>query len=184
MRLNAEPVGCLLIGETKRMRALRERLTARGVDTASPSPSGDLLTSVQEGLYAARRRGGACVAAEGELWAAALALAAQLSVERVVLIAPTDRAGSPKDDYQKQIERLKGFACRNLFFCVSEVLVLEDAPDERSAKRIDSVCRRLCNARVHRLSLTDQRWTNCKHSPIEAAARFLDEGDFAFSLAK
>jgi len=32
--------------------------------------------------------------------------------------------------------------------------------------------------------MADQRWTNCELSPIDAAARFLSGGDFAFSLAK
>lgn len=186
MRLDAvqSPVGCLLIGDTKRMRALREQLAACGVPTVSAVQGGDLLGAAQEGLCAARQPGGACVAAEGELWAAALALAAQLSVERVALIAPTDRSENPKDDWERQIVRLKGYACRNLFFCVSEVLVLEGESDVRSAKRIDLLCRRLCNARVHRVSLLDQRWTNCEHSPMEAAARFLRDGDFRISLAK
>lgn len=184
MRRNAEPVGCLLIGETKRMRALRDRLTARGIAAMHAASGGDLLAAAQEGLCAVRRKGGACIAAEGELWAAALALAVQLCVERVVLIAPTDFVKAPKDEVEKQIERLKGFARRNLFFCVSEVLVLEEKTDARSDRRIDSLCKRMCNSRVYRLSLSDQRWTNCEHSPIEAAARFLGEGDFAFSLAK
>ena len=186
MRFNAGsgPVGCLLIGRTMRMRALQERLTARGVLTVSASGEGDLLSAAQEGLVAARQPGGACVAAEGELWAAALALAVQLSVERVALIAPTDRCALPGSDWNRQIERLKGFARRNLFFCVCDVLVMEGEADARSARRLDLLCRRLCNARVHRVSLLDQRWTNCEFSPVEAVARFLRDGDFRISLAK
>lgn len=186
MRLSAvrEPVGCLLIGDTLRMRALRERLNERGVETVFAPRQGDLLNAVQEGLYRARRSGGACIAAEGELWAAALALSAQLSVERVALIEPTDRFRNPKDDWERQVVRLKGFARRNLFFCVSDVLVLEGGEDGWPAKRMDLLCRRMCNARVQRVSLADQRWTNCEQSPMDAAACFLRDGDFAFSLAK
>lgn len=162
-------VGCLLIGETAkgRLRALRDRLDARGIATVCVTGQGDLLSGAQEGLRAARRSGGACVAAEGEFWAAALALAAQLSVERIVLILPTDRR-NPKDKWEEQIERLKGFARRNLFFCVSDVLVLEVRGDERSDKRINQMCRRLCNARVRRMSMADDA--------LEAAARFLAQG--------
>lgn len=185
MRLSAvkEPVGCLLIGETIRMRALRERLNACGVETVLAPRGGDLLSDVQEGLYQARKTGGACIAAEGEMWAAALALSAQLSVERVALIEPTDRFRNPKDDWEKQIVRLKGFARRNLFFCVSDVLMLEGA-DGWTRGRLDALCRRMYNARVRRVSLSDQRWTNCEHSQMDAAARFLRDGEFAFSLAK
>ena len=184
MRLKAEPVGCFLIDQTKRMRRLRAILYANGVETVSMLRGGDLFSAAQDGLQAARRSGGACIAAEGEQWAIALALAAQLCVERIVLIAPTDFAKSPETEFEQQIEQLKGFARRNLFFCVSDVLVLEEQTDAQSDRRIDQICRGLCNSRVQRLSLTDQRWTNCEHSPIDAAARFLSEGDFVFSLAK
>ena len=168
-RSDGGTVGCLLIGETAkgRMRALRDRLDACGIATVGVTGQGDLLGGAQEGLRAARRSGGACVAAEGEMWAAALALAAQLSVERIVLILPTDRR-NPKNEREEQIERLKGFARRNLFFCVSDVLVLELRGDGRSDRRIDQVCRRLCNARVRRMPMAD--------GALEAAARFLAQG--------
>lgn len=184
MRPKAERanVGCLLIGETMRMRALRERLNESGVETFFAQQGADLLSSVQEGLYKARRPGGVCIAAEGEMWAAALALAAQLSVERVALIEPTDRCRSPRNDWERQIIRLKSFVRRNLFFCVSDVLLLEG--DGETARRLDALCRRMCNARVWRAELSDQRWTNCEHLHIDAAARFLSDGEFAFSLAK
>jgi len=184
MRLNAESVGCLILGETKRMRALRRLLYDLGIDTVSMPRGGDLFSSAQEGLQAARRRGSVCIAAEGEMWAPALALAAQMCVERVALIAPTDFAKIPESETEKQIARLKNFSRRNLFFCVSDVLVLEQCADAESDRRIDRLCRKMCNSRLRRLSLTDQRWTNCEHSPIELAARFLCEGDFVFSLAK
>ena len=168
-RSDGGPVGCLLIGETAggRLRTLRDRLNARGIATVCMAAKSDLLSGAQEGLRAARRSGGACVAAEGELWAAALALAAQLSVERIVLILPTDQR-NPKNEWEEQIERLKGFARRNLFFCVSDVLVLELRGDERSDRRIDQICRRLCNAKVRRMQMAD--------GALEAAARFLAQG--------
>lgn len=168
-------IGCLLIGETAhgRMRALRDRLDARGIATVGVARQGNLLNGAQEGLRAARRPGGACVAAEGELWAAALALAAQLSVERIVLILPTDRR-DPRDDWERQIERLKGYARRNLFFCVSDVLVLERPGDGRSDRRMDLVCRRLCNARVRRMPLPEDP-RSCA-SALETAVNFLEAG--------
>lgn len=181
MRLNTirEPIGCLLIGETVRMNALGERLNANGVETFFAQHSRDLLSSVQEGLYRARRPGGVCIAAEGEMWAAALALAAQLSVERVVLIEPTDRFRMPRNDRERQIVRLKSFVRRNLFFCVSDILMLE-----KDVEQMNALCRRMYNARVWRAKLSDERWTNCEHLHIDAAARFLTSGEFAFSLAK
>lgn len=185
MRLNAvkEPIGCLLIGETMRMQMLRERLNACGVDTVFAPRGEDLLSCVQEGLYRARRPGGAGIAAEGEMWAAALALSAQLSVDRVVLIEPTDQFRNPKNEWEKQVVRLKGFVRRNLFFCVSDVLMMESGT-EKTKGWMDLLCRRMYNARVWRAAMEDQRWTKYEHSQIDAAARFLSSGDFMFTLAK
>lgn len=177
MGSNQRAMGCLLIGETARMRTLKCRLDALGVSTLSLGQGGPLLSVAQEGLYAVRGPDGACVAAEGELWAAALALAVQLSVERIVLIAPTDTLERGRDEWAKQMERLKGYAKRNLFFCVSEVLVLEGAGDVRSERRIDQVCRRMCNARVHRAALSCE--ARHEGAALDAAARFL-AGSLAF----
>lgn len=172
MRSNEGTMGCLLIGETARMRTLKNRLDALGVSTLSLGQDGQRLSVAQEGLRAVRGPGGACVAAEGELWAAALALAVQLSVERIVLIAPTDTFAGRRDEQRRQMERLKGYARRNLFFCVSEVLVLEGAGDVRSERRIDQVCRRMCNARVHRAALSGEARQE-EGAALDAAARFL-----------
>lgn len=184
MLRNGESVGCLLLGETWRMHELKERLNACSVETAKPALDGDLLCAAQEGLRSVRRNDGlCCVAAEGELWTAALALAAQLCVDRVALITPTNRMKRPKNNFERQIERLKGYACRNLSFCVSEVLVLEEA-DVQDARRMDAVLKRMCNSRIYRAVWADQRWTNCEFSPYEAVIRFLCGGEFLFSLAK
>jgi len=180
--MQSESIGCLLIGETKRMRALRTKLYRHGIDTVSMLRGGDMLGAALDGLQMVRRRGNAAIVAEGELWAIALALAAQLCVEKIVLIAPTDSVKRPENEKEKQIDGLKRFACRNLFFCVSDVLVLEEGED--SDKRIDQLCRGMCNSQIYRLSMADQRWTNCELSPIDAAVRFLSEGEFTFSLAK
>lgn len=176
-------IGCLILGQTAWMTALESRLSEYGVIAVRGREDENLFTSAQEGLCAARRPGGVCVAAEGELWAAALSLAAQLCVDRVVLVAPTDHPNKSTNEQEKQIARLKGFARRNLFFCVSEVLVLECGVDARSQKRMDAVLRRLCNAHVHRLSVRE----NLLHGEdmaVEAAACFLADGEFGFSLAK
>lgn len=173
-------VGCLLIGDASHegLKALGAQLAERSVATAFSGGRGDVLSAAQEGLYAVRGPGGVCVAAEGEFWAAALALAAQLCVERVVLIAPTDRRNS-KEDWERQIQRLKGFARRNLFFCVSDVLVLEKSIESR---QVNQICRRLTNAKVLRVVIGEE--ANVQRRAINAAVKFLIEGDFTFSLAE
>ena len=181
MAMRSERMGCLLIGEAAggRLGALRERLRAAGVATQRVAPGGaDFLEAAQAALYETRGARGACVAAEGACWPVALALAAQLSVDRVALFEP-EAEGAPES--RGALGRIEAYARRNLFFCVADVLVLEGAGGARSLER---VWRGLCNARVERVSLRDQKWTNCKQSPIEAAARFLEAGVSPFALAK
>ena len=181
--MQSESIGCLLIGETKRMRALRTKLYRQGIDTVSMLRGSDMLGAAMDGLQAARRRGSTAIAAEGEMWAVALALAAQLCVEKIVLIAPTDCVKRPENEREKQIDGLKRFARRNLFFCVSGVLVLENAAEAPDG-RMTAVYRRMCNASVRRIALSQEKWMNCKQSLLSAAARFLHVGDFEFTLAK
>jgi len=180
-----EAIGCLLIGGRKRGRidALEAMLRAQGVASIRIGRTDALLCSGQEGLYRIRRPGGTCIAAEGEMWAAALALAAQLHVDRILLLSPTDDRLNTKDEWERQIARLKAYARRNLFFCVSSVLVLESAAEE-SDGRMSAVYRRLCNASLRRVSLPPEKWTNCKQSLLSAAVHFLHAGDFEFTLAK
>ena len=104
----------------------------------------------------------------------------------MALFAPTDGAadGAPESRCRAPSRRLEAYARRNLFFCVSAVLALEAQADERSARRVDRMLHRLCNARVCRASLVDARWLNCKQSPLDAAARFLADGTPPFALAK
>lgn len=177
MRLKSagETVGCLLMGETssERLGRLRERLSVRGVDTVETIGRGDRLCAAQEGLYAARRRGGTCVAAEGEWWTVALALAVQLNVDRVALILPAWCAG---EEAARQQIQMRSFVQRNLFFCVSDVLVLESAMDRRMARELDGVCRKMYNARVWRMTTAEQEWRR-GGIPLETAARFLAAGD-------
>lgn len=122
-----------------------------------------LLERAQESLYAIGRQcRTVCAAAEGEMWPAALALSVQLHVDRIALIRPECAKSS-----DRSLERLKAYVMRNLFFCVSEVLLIGGADDLRFADR-------LVNARV----ACAETWTNCKHSAAEAAECFLLRGDF------
>jgi len=116
------PVGCLLIGETASwMQRMQDELTRRGVYVLC-SPWAD----VQKGFYAVQNKAvRACVAAEGGMWIAALALAVQLNVDRVVLMGPSGGSGRLQSDRQRQANRMKAYVRRNLFFCVSDLLVID-----------------------------------------------------------
>ena len=169
-----EAVGCLLIGnaDSGKLSKLKEQLGAHGVDTVEAVRGSNQFEAAQEGLYAARRRGGTCVAAEGEGWMSAIALAVQLNVDRIVLITP---ANASDDAFARQMMQLRSFVRRNLFFCVADVLVLEDASDQEMRKELDGFCRRLCNARIWRLPVAGG-WMD-RRSPLETAARFLATGE-------
>lgn len=164
-------VGCLLIGNTdsERLSILRKQLGVRGVDTVEAPNGENRLESAQEGLYAARRHGGTCVAAEGAGWMPAIALAVQLNVDRIALIAP---AYAANDAFERQ---MRNFVRRNLFFCVAEILVLEDVSNSEMRRELDGFCRRMCNARIWRLPVAGS-WMG-RRSPLEMAARFLAAGE-------
>lgn len=171
MRLNSaeESVGCLLMGEFSggRMDELRRQLDESGVKTVDASKRTDRWLAAQEGLFAARRHGGTCIAAGGGWWPEALALAAQLNVDRVALIFP-ERSEAAR--YNPPL----GFLRRNLFFCVADVLVLENAQDVQMTRELNSLFRRMCNARVWRMEAE-----KTKVRPLETAARFLAVKDWS-----
>lgn len=96
----------------------------------------DQLQSALQGLDAGR--GGRAIMAVGEGCAAALALASQLPVARIVLMDPAPVPGrwrrglrsNPGKDTEAEgvlrtARRLAGFARRNLPLCVSDLLIVE-----------------------------------------------------------
>lgn len=160
-----QAVGCLLIAERSgtSFERLGMRLAAEDVHIVRVMRSGNLLADAQRGLYAVTRAGKrACVAAEGEMWAAALALGIQLNVDRIVLLFPQECRGIR----DRRLEWLKGYVRRNLFFCVSDVLIIEEAGQSAC---VDKLCRRLINADVWRLHAEEGE----AGASDLAAARFL-----------
>lgn len=149
------------------MEVLRRRLDESGVKTVGASKRTDRWLAAQEGLFAARRHGGTCIAAEGEWWTEALALAAQLNVDRIALIFPEH---SEKVQYNPPL----GFLRRNLFFCVADVLVLENTQDAQMMRELNGLFRRMCNARVWRMEAE-----KTKVRPLETAVRFLAAKDWS-----
>ena len=71
----------------------------------------------------------------------ALALAAQLRVDRLVLFRP---------EFGARRSPAETFARRNLCFCVSEILIFDGA-DAASLKETDALCRGLCSAQIWRV---------------------------------
>lgn len=125
------PMSCLLIEDPLsgglRLSGLCAFLSGRGVWAKRFSYAGvtRLREAMQEQLQALRRCGEASVVAEGAGCGAALALAEQLPVERLVLIEPgwTGRTGEA-GGLRAQLARMERFARNNLCLCVSDTLIV------------------------------------------------------------
>ena len=102
--------------------------------------NGSFLSQAQTALWNARKNSGwVCVAAEGAAAYIALALAAQLPVNRLALLnLPVNR---PR--LSRELNRMRAFARRNLALVVSEVLIA-GAADRRG----QSLARGLVNCDV------------------------------------
>ena len=72
---------------------------------------------------------------------AALALAARMNVDRLALINPCPAECA-------EMRKMQFFAMRNLFFCVSDVLVIERG----DGRAFDRTVKRLSNSRVWRMT--------------------------------
>lgn len=79
------------------------------------------LSQAQAALWQKRRRHGwVCIAAQGEAASIALALAAQLPVDRVAILSP----GQNGPGLPREMRRLKAFARRNLALVTAEILLI------------------------------------------------------------
>lgn len=148
--------------------------------------------ALQNALHALRQ---ACpstvVAARGLGCGAALALAAQLPVERLALIEP--RVALPKRiethmpaSLGRQLRRLCLFARRNLSLCVCDALIVE-GPRARQARALARAglgahCRVL---RLEAMGVCDKLLCpNGEFDVKEAVSRFLWRGELPKSLAE
>lgn len=139
MRPRTMDVGCLMLGGGEFARALSRRLAESGAQVERAD--GETLDAARDGLFRISRRARVCAAAVGKNWATALALAAQLRVDRLALFRP---------EFGARRSPAAAFARRNLFFCVSEILIFDGA-DAAALKETDALCRGLCNAQIWRV---------------------------------
>ncbi len=191
-------VGCLMIDDPSAGEGMLPGLSSF-VDAARLrvmpfrlSGEPDVHAALQVALHALRQ---ACptatIAARGLGCGAALALAAQLPVERLALIEPrlamTKRRDSTiSKDLVRQLRRLCGFARRNLALCTCDALIVE-APGARGAQALTRAGLD-AHARVARLEVGDTRekvlYKNGEFDVKEAVSRFLCRGDLPKSLAE
>lgn len=138
MRPRTMDVGCLMLDGGEFSRTLSRRLADGGAQVERAD--GETLDAARDGLFRISRRARVCAAGVGKSWATALALAAQLRVDRLALFRP---------EFGARRSPAEAFARRNLCFCVSEILIFDGA-DAASMRETDALCRGLCSAQIWR----------------------------------
>ena len=163
MRPRTMDVGCLMLDGGEFARALLRRLADGGAQVERAD--GGTLDEARDGLFRISGRARVCAAAAGKSWATALALAAQLRVDRLVLFRP---------EFGARRSSAEAFARRNLCFCVSEILIFDDT-DASSMRETDALCRGLCSAQIWRAP--------GGNDDAQTAARFLLAEDVQSALS-
>ena len=167
-------VGCLLIGDRKgiwcgRIRGLLQERKAATEEVFSCSGN---LEQALEKFGRIRRCEAACVAAEGPFWSIALALAIRLNVDRIILLMPEKTECCRGDAAEQQLYR---YVHRNLFFCVSEVLIVENNNREACVSDdISALCRQMINSHIWRMRMPDMQKDGDVF--LDTLARFLLDG--------
>ena len=192
-----ETVGCLYIGELvpgpRGSGACHRVADLPGVNlhTFRFSCARTLWDELQMSLQRLRAEWGECaVMAEGSGCAAALALASQLPVERVVRIDPApparlnslrgqplNREGNPETARTRRtLRRLYGFARKNLSLCVCDMLVVECGPGD-GVRALRRAFGNPVNCSVRQLSLrggcAKELYTIREFAVKEAISRYL-----------
>ena len=92
MRPRTTETGCLMLGGGEFVRALSRRLADGGAQVERAD--GGTLDAARDGLFRISGCARVCAAAAGKSWVTALALAAQLRVDRLVLFGRSSARGA------------------------------------------------------------------------------------------
>ena len=116
--------------------------------------------------------------------AGAIAIAAQLQVDRLILIQPRKYTDKDNPFLTRSMNRLHAFARRYAFFCVADVLIADSAQMRRAWEITDSLVQ--CRISTMRLCGSDEKniCTNGESVFKTAIYRFLSTGELAKSLAE
>ena len=176
-------IGCLLVDDampgTANLSGLCALLERRGVRARrfDASAGRDLHGRLQEAYYQARKgcAGQGIVARGAGCWAA-LALAEQLPVDRLILIG-FDAPDTPR----RELARLRAFALRNLSFCVCDALLIDEGRPgfARAVRRLRGLRGRQFALRVR------ADWLQSRpESAADALSLFLQSGELPKYLAE
>lgn len=190
-------IGCLCIDELLPGRAPAggaPLCAAPGMLSRAFRPRGGegLWEALQVALQALRAEArAAAILARGTGCAAALALAAQLPVERLALVDPLlsparVRGGGPNAraaSTERQVRAIARYARRNLSLCACDMLVLQHARGERISRRDLSPYTRLTGL-LFRGESREDLLNNREIMAKQALDGFLRTGDLPKSLAE
>lgn len=187
-------MGCLIIGGMGRggeaPLTLKHYLNMQGVKCHDFIYDGEmpLYAAFENALFRARglKDSVGIIAIDGGI-EAALALSAQLPVDRIVLWRRQNWETWQKNALKRSMGRIERFARRNRAFCVSDVLLIGDK-GARGEKALSRLRRELVNAHVigpmvgegGRLKL----WTDCEWTMNNGIYRFLTGQEFTNELAE
>ena len=189
--MREKDIGCLVIdgllsGE-RMLSGLSSYLAARGVRAEDYRADRELLhLSLQLAYQRVRRPEGVTgAAAFGDGCVAALALAGQLPVDRLILVEPRWPADLPEGprELRRQAARLRGYAADGLPVCACDVLALLSGEDY-DRRGLESLRRGLCGCRFYAVSLVGNVWNNRKELMKMAVYGFLRNGVLPKSLAE
>lgn len=136
--------------------AMQKQIRSTNSMTLIFDENGRYLALAQEALWRLRQKfEWICVAAEGRAACIAIALAAQLPVDRIAL-AVSGLFGQRQPDLPRELLRLEGFARRNLSLVISEILLVGAPESEERGFQRGRNCGKLC-------VLEENNWANCQN---------------------
>lgn len=189
-----ESIGCLMIdgvgwgGDVP--LSLKKYLKDHGVKWSGFTCEREmsLHAALQNALFRVRTQSDCVgiIATDGGM-EAALALSAQLPVDKLVLWRRQNRKTWQKNGLKRPMRRIERFARHNRAFCISDVLLIEDE-DAVAQKALTRLRRELVNARVTgpvRIAGESVKlWTDCEWTMNNGIYRFLTGQEFANELAE
>ena len=185
-------IGCLVIGNGMSgegaLSGLSAALEEDGVTAAAFCASGGrgLHLELQRAYQAVRRECGvSSIAAAGVGCEAALALAGQLPVDRLVLLTGESWGGRGMlpAALSGPMRRIRAYARRGASFCVADVMILQFGAADRGSS-LAELADGLCNCRVWGIALPEEAWINRKDTMKKDICGFLRCGVLPKSLAE
>ena len=191
-------IGCLMIEDFLKEDSISEDFSAGGPSLSGLcaflreagictevfrwTGRGDIHTCLQEAYHNMRSRcATACIAADGSGILGAVALGAQLPVERMVLMDGGYKTGEASAKLKSGIRRLGRYVRRSAAFCVADVLMVPN-PCGKRGMWFQEIGRQLVNCRIESAAYCGPNnhniCTNGEHFTEKQISGFLLNGEY------